>query len=95
MGITLQGRSYKVMVRVNSEDGWTSNLLRFATRDAAQVYGRGLASRWAEVADWRIDPSEGDVTQCRCGGTLDTTLPDVESCRKCFNNGAYMHWTRQ
>ncbi len=62
-GIHLAGRSYKVMVRVNSEDGFNANLLRFATRDAARVYGMGLAARWSQVADWRIDPSDDEVTE--------------------------------
>ena len=63
MGVTLQGRSYKVMVRVNSEDGFNGNALRFPTRDAAQVYGRELAGRWGAIEDWRVDPSEDDVTE--------------------------------
>lgn len=92
-GLGLKGRSYKVMVRVNDEDGWTSNLLRFATRDAARVYGRGLAARWGQVEGWRVDPSDDDVSQCRCGEARDTSLPAVVSCRGCFDSGAYMHWT--
>ncbi len=62
-GIHLAGRSYKVMVRVNDEDGWTNNALRFPTRDGARVYGAGLAARWGAVQDWRVDPSDDPVTE--------------------------------
>lgn len=79
MAITLGGRSYKVMVRVNSEDGWTANLLRFGTRDAAQVYGRGLAARWSQVADWRVDSSEDDVTE-RPPDAIEKSIPICQTC---------------
>ena len=51
------------MEGVNSEDDFNGNALRFQTRDAAQVYGRGVAARWGAIEDWRVDPSEDDVTE--------------------------------
>lgn len=77
-GLGLKGRSYKVMVRVNDEDGWTSNLLRFATRDAARVYGRGLAARWGQVEGWRVDPSDDDVTE-RPSNAIEGAGLDLEN----------------
>ncbi len=62
-GIPLAGRSYKVMVRVNSENGFNGNALRFPTRDRARVYGLNLAARWGAIEDWRIDPSDDPVTE--------------------------------
>lgn len=45
---------FKVEVIADSSGKWTSNLLRFATREEAEAYAKDLTWRWTSVREWRV-----------------------------------------
>jgi len=56
-------RSYKPEVIADNSGKWTGNALRFKSRDAAETYVKGLASRWFAVIDTRVVESDDEPTE--------------------------------
>ena len=50
-------RSFKVGVLTPGDRDWVYNGLRFATRAAADAYGRDLYSRWTAVREYTVTAS--------------------------------------
>ena len=46
--------SYLAEVIADNSGQWTSNLLRFPTKQAAENYAADLAYRWTAVRQWRV-----------------------------------------
>jgi hypothetical protein len=46
--------SFKAEVVVDSSGRWTTNALRFASREEAEAYGADLAMRWILVREVRV-----------------------------------------
>lgn len=57
--------SYKAEVIADSSGKWCSNMLRFATREAAERYVEGLAWRWTAVRETRVVESDDPVTEAQ------------------------------
>jgi len=55
--------SFKPEVRVNHDDKWYDNSLRFATHDEADSAARDLASRWTSVRAHRVTECEDPVNR--------------------------------
>lgn len=56
--------SFKVEVTTSGDKGvYSSNALRFATREAAEKYGANLFMRWTAVKEWRVVESADAVTE--------------------------------
>ena len=53
--------SFKGEVQVGSETGWSSNSIRFATREEARQYVLDLEGRWMLVRATRVVTSEDAV----------------------------------
>ena len=53
--------SYKAEVIADSSGEWTSNALRFATREEAEAYVFDLAMRWTLVRETRVVESSDPV----------------------------------
>jgi len=53
--------SWKVEIAAGAGGRWSSNCVRFATRDEAEAYGRDLAKRWVVLEDWRVSESADPV----------------------------------
>ena len=45
---------YKVQVQTGKGTAWSSNALKFETREQAKIYAIDLMSRWLLVTDYRI-----------------------------------------
>ena len=58
-------RSWKIEVNTAGDppDAWTSNGLRFASKEEADQYGLDLAMRWTAVRDVRSVPDEEPVNR--------------------------------
>jgi hypothetical protein len=56
--ITTPGTSYIVEVHGIGDQNWTCNGVRHPTREAAEVAGSDLFSRWYGIDDWRVVPSD-------------------------------------
>ena len=56
-------RSWKVGVKTPGDREWIYNGLRFASRPAAETYGRNLASRWSAIKAWEVQPSADAPTE--------------------------------
>jgi len=55
--------SFKTEVNTGGDNGeYSSNSLRFATRDEAVDYGEDLHARWAAVRNWRVVETDDPVT---------------------------------
>ena len=52
--------SYKYEMKINGK--WTSNKIRFATKDEAHFAGQKLYQDWLAVEDIRTTTSEDEVT---------------------------------
>ena len=59
---TTSPRSFKVGVKTAGDRDWVSNALRFATQEAAEAWGAGLARRWVLVEQWTVLPSDDEPT---------------------------------
>ncbi len=44
--------SWKVGCKTRGDTNWAYNGLRFATREAAEAYGRDLYGRWTALESW-------------------------------------------
>lgn len=53
-----QPTSWKVGVKTPSDHTWCYNGLRFATKEAAEEYGRDLYMRWTAVTEWEAHPAD-------------------------------------
>jgi hypothetical protein len=53
--------SFAPMVRVNNEQNFVGNGLRFATSKEAQLWADGLKMRWYLVSETRVDESTDPV----------------------------------
>jgi hypothetical protein len=54
---------------------WTSNALRFATHDEAQMYALDLGCRWTAVRNARVVESEDPVTYAWVDGRARPLKP--------------------
>ena len=45
---------YKVEVQTGKDTTWSSNALKFETREQAKIYAIDLMSRWLLVTNYRI-----------------------------------------
>lgn len=62
--------SYKPEVRADSSGIWSSNALRFATRDEATAYVKDLKWRWTSVRDTRVVEVDDPVSHAWVDGRL-------------------------
>ena len=59
------------------EGVFTGNMLRFATADEANGYVTDLAMRWTGVRDWRVTPSDDEVSHVwTSDGLRNVTAPE-------------------
>jgi hypothetical protein len=58
--ITEESKSFKVEVHTSPDD-WSSNALRFATREEADAYGSELLSRWMVPDTYRVTGTNDPV----------------------------------
>ena len=68
--------SWRVMVKVTGEPGYTGNALRFATQKEAKAYGSDLYSRWTRVETYKVVRSRDPVNQ---GASQASSNPSMES----------------
>ena len=47
-------KTYKAEVKVNGDEKWYSNALKFDTREKAEIYAKDLFNRWLLTTDWRV-----------------------------------------
>ena len=64
--------SYRLDVHTTQDrpGSYSSNGLRFATRDEAICYGHDLANRWYAVVDFKAEPTTDQVTHQWVDGRL-------------------------
>ena len=55
--------SWAAEVIADSSGQFCGNLLRFATKEAAEVYAKDLFSRWTSVKEWRVVESADPVNE--------------------------------
>ena len=55
-------KSYYVEVQTEVHGAWSSNALRFGSKEEAHAYGRNLWAKWTAVRDWRIAEGNDLVT---------------------------------
>lgn len=55
-------KSWKCEVRERRDLKWSSNALRFATKEECQQYGVDLFMRWMTLDKWQATPSDDEPT---------------------------------
>jgi len=55
--------SFKAMVKTPGDRDWVCNVLRFATFEEAETYGKDLANRWTLVIARETHESDDPVTE--------------------------------
>lgn len=68
--------SFKLEVQADSSGDWTSNALRFATKDEAEAYGADLFARWMAVRVMRVIESEEPVNERFINGRSEAAKGD-------------------
>jgi hypothetical protein len=56
-------KSWKLGCKTSSCTQWAYNGLRFATKEAAEAYGRDLYSRWTGLDKFEAHPSQDEPNQ--------------------------------
>jgi hypothetical protein len=51
-------KSYKPEVQVHGDTKWYDNALRFATKEEAEEYAKGLIQRWTQAEAHRVSESD-------------------------------------
>ena len=46
--------TYKFEVQADRDDSWSTNGIRYASRERAELAARNLEARWTLVKAWRI-----------------------------------------
>ena len=72
-------KSWRVDVMTYGDAGvYSSNRMRFATRDEAADYAEDLVGRWLAVIDWRIVETPDLVTARWTDAGLDHIVYDMQ-----------------
>lgn len=65
-------KSWMAEMQGVGEISWHANGLRFATEGEARTYAIDLFSRWMGAQDWRVRPSEDEVTHKIVDGVMSS-----------------------